>query len=117
MASSNKNSKQLLPTQIDVNGSTFPVADDIDPAITSMDRPISILCGGSSPQTVFCRDGSYGCFDGSRVGVCDINNLSCLNPIPDEVVITTNQTNLQSGQCLLHGQNLVCRFPSFCNKP
>lgn len=96
---------------------TFPVTDDIDPSITRIGRPISILCGGSSPQRVFCRGGTYGCFNGSRVGVCDISNKSCLNPIPDEVVIVTNQTNLQSGQCLLEGDNLVCRFPNYCNKP
>ena len=96
---------------------TFPVTDDIDPTITGIGRPISILCGGSSPQRVFCRGGTYGCFNGSRVGVCDISNKSCLNPIPDEVVIVTNQTNLQSGQCLLEGENLICRFPNYCNKP
>ena len=78
-------------------------------------RPTTITCGDG--RTISCNEGTYGCFGNgvSNVGACDPNGASCINPLPDEVVIISNN-NLHQGQCYQNGEDLVCSFPNFCSE-
>ena len=98
-------------------------ADGIRPAKSKrdpckeVDRPILVTCGGDYPRQIRCDSGSYGCFNNSQVGACDPRNTTCVNPIPDSVVIFTNENRSIKGDCYQNGDDLVCNFPNFCNDP
>ena len=72
-------------------------------------------CGGG--RTISCNEGTYGCFgnEESDVGACDPNGASCINPLPDEVVIISNN-HLHQGQCYQNGDDLLCSFPNSCSE-
>ena len=80
---------------------------------------IDITCKNDS--NISCHAGTYGCFPNSNVGVCSGTSpspspsSSCSNPIPENVYILSNNTNMHKGICQLDGNHLVCGFENYCN--
>ncbi len=94
-----------------------PASSESDPC-KRVGTPTIVTCGGDNPKNIICRSGTYGCFNNSRVGPCDIKrNNTCVNPIPDSVVIINNENSSIKGNCYQNGDELVCSFPNFCKGP
>lgn len=91
----------------------LPIETDI-----RVGNPTVIYCSDNSITA--CREGTYGCANGSSVGPCSgvtpeptNTTATCSNTIPDDVVLNVN-TQTFTGKCTNVNGDLVCKFTDYC---